>query len=154
MTRFQKGKASNMESCATNLQCFEAAAADMLSRLYRSFPEPLDFDYTDEFAAAKGSKKMPDHCASYYATGDTLYGATLRFLEREGAVYIDEDKSRSARGVTLTSKGFLILNRPLDLMAEGNSPTLGRRLAEAVGKNAVSSAVGALIGVLAKNLQS
>jgi hypothetical protein len=127
-----------------NHACFEAAMADLLDQLYRAFPAPLGFDFAASFEAAKLRGLMPGHCQASFTHYASLYGSTLGFLEREGVIHAKRLDDFKAAGVVLTSKGFLLLNRPLESFAGEPVPT-GQRFGE-IGKAAGTEAMSAVIG--------
>lgn len=132
-----------------NHACFEAATADILDQLYRSFPAPLSFDYEKSFEAAKMRGLMPDHCRTSFTHYNSLYGSTLAFLEREGVVHAKSLDDFKAAGIVLSSKGFLILNKPLESISAEQPVSMGERFgaaAKVAGTEALTTIVGQTVG--------
>lgn len=127
-----------------NHACFEAAMADILDQLYRAFPAPLSFTYDKAFESAKVRGLIPEHCKGEYSHYHSLYGSTLEFLMREGVVHISKGEIYRSSGVVLTSKGFIILNRPLDSFSSEDSMPLGLKFGQ-IGRLAGSEAVKSVI---------
>lgn len=126
-----------------NHKCFEAAMADVLYRAYEAFPAPLEMHYEDIYAEAKEAGKIPDGCSQNFDHYNSLYGSTLEFLEREGVVFINEKDAFGASGLVLTSKGFLILNKPLESISNEHV-TIGDQMGKA-GKLAGTDILSAMI---------
>jgi len=131
-----------------NHACFEAAVADLLGRAYEVFPEPVDVVFAEAFEEARAAGRVPGHCRERFSPFHSLYGSTLEFLRAEGVVRVAAADGYGAEGVTLTARGFLVLNAPLDGFSTEPPGTLGQRMmtgARKAGSAALAAAVGALM---------
>lgn len=93
---------------------------------------------------------MPDHCKARYGHYNSLYGSTVAFLHREGVVHVDKSDAFQSFGVVLTSKGFLILRKPLESLNPSEPPTpLGEqfgRVAKLAGTEILAQFIGRAVG--------
>lgn len=140
-----------------NHACFEVAMADLLGRAYESFPAPIDLEFSMVYQEAKTSGKIPDHCPEKFDCLHSLYGSTFDFLLHEGILRASEKTTFAADGVVLTSKGFLVLNQPLEALPSERKTTLGQQFAQSTRKAGsqalaavVSQTISHLIAALAK----
>lgn len=141
----------NADTKPLNHACFEAVALDILSRAYESFPAPISIDFEKDCETSKESGKVPSHCKVKYTHYHSLYGCTFEFLEREGLLHAKEQDHIDANGVTLTSKGFLLLNEPMSLTQRSteHSTTIGEHLKTA-GKKTGSLAASETMKFIVK----
>lgn len=138
-----------------NHACFEAAAGDIIRRAYEAFPAPIQIDAEADHAALLKSGGLPDHCPVAFDPYHYLFISTAAFLEREGLLHIHEKSMTTAEGVTLTSKGFLMLNRPSDLVRTSGTPTIGQMISDAakdLGKATARATVSRGIGLLLETI--
>lgn len=134
-----------------NHACFEVAMADLLGRAYEAFPAPLDLLFEELFMEAQEAGKMPGHCQDRFRPRGSLYGSTLDFLTHEGLLRAAEVDTYGGTGLTLTSKGFLVLNEPLQSLKLEGRPTLGQKLLHGAQK-AGASMLSTVISEIVKNL--
>jgi hypothetical protein len=139
-----------------NHRYFEAAIADMLGRAYEAFPAPLHFDFGELYEEAMREGKIPPDCPRNFDPYHSLYGSSLAFLHREGVVHVhDEVSAFGADGVVLTSKGFIILNKPLESIEVEGKTTLGEELTKAgrkTGTDFLSAVISQTIGYLVSSM--
>ena len=131
-----------------NITCFNAAARTVLVKLHREFPRPVVLNSTALMA------EIPAYCQGTWGPfhGDDNYvAATIRFLREEGYlrhVGTPDTKQTQFAGVVLTSRGFSVLQAPLDslgLPAAEKTTVVGR-----LGENLSVSDVSLLMGLLLK----
>jgi len=138
-----------------NHACFEAAMADILNRAYQAFPAPIDIHFDETYHGARAADKIPDHCSVRFDPNHSLYGSTLDFLVREGVLVAAEKDSNAASGIVLTSKGFLILSKPIESLIAEDVPTIGQHLGKAgskAGKDILSSVISHTVGMLVASI--
>ena len=138
-----------------NIECFSLATRAILRRLLESFPRPIRLHSLELQQELVKLAELPESCAWREGSG-CLVESTLEYLAAEGVIRFaeksvpfgtDEQGSLCAvfiwQGVTLTAKGFSVLNRPFPESAtSGNTIAKAIRGAGAlVGKTSVTEAV-------------
>jgi hypothetical protein len=120
-------------------------AVQILRRLLERFPEPswLDADVLQgEIAELYPDCKILGTMAT---DGENIVTWTIRFLINEGFVRATKDSRTYFEGCTLTRKGLLALNQPLEALDP--KLTLKRRLIDA-GKRIAPELAAAIIARL------
>jgi hypothetical protein len=138
-----------MKTPPDNVTCFSLAAGILLGELHEAFPRPVDIhapSLQEQLVAVRG---LPESCAWVEGTA-CLMGSTLEWLLAEGMVRCEVPAPPLYGRVTLTSKGFSALERPIELPGGRAKPgqTIGhwfREAAHLAGDTALKQAVSQVI---------
>lgn len=123
-----------------NIQCFNAVCRALFNLLYGHFPYPCTVD------SAELMNDLPDYCTREYGDSpdaDNYVAATIRFLAAEGFLRhsgTGEEGETFFPNLVLTSKGFTVLNRPLEGL-KAPDLTIGQRLRENLSLGDLASLV-------------
>ena len=138
-----------------NIECFSLATRAVLRRLLDSFPRPVrmrSLELQEEMVALV---ELPASCAWKEGSG-CLVDSTLEYLAAEGVIRYREKAKPSVvsdgmlcpvyvwEDVTLTAKGFSVLNRPFPEASTAAGNTFAKAIRGAgsvIGKSTVTETI-------------
>ncbi len=131
----------------TNMELFDIYTADILARLYQSFPVPCTLDLLQ----ISGCDEVDD-CGNMNMPA-RICGHTVEWLADNGYLKVQEQHAHCFLGAVLTVKGLTLLKAVPDSVNGKSSDSMGDKLIKALKGGAVETAKAIVKAVLAQGVQ-